>query len=229
MELKDAATLAQLYQEFAAVDGLKVLMVAFKTHVYVSSFFPQSFILLVIFPQNRVKAIVNDVPNDESMVDALLDFKAFADSSLTQCFPAIKPPVQVTSASAPSTSAISTPAGPTPNSDFAYASRDAFTTAFKTRRIAPAEQIAKYIDRLMRRGQRGASNTDFEEALDAALRIYRFTDDKDIFRAFYVRALAKRLLLARTASDDDEKRILKKLREGTLALLLDCRGACKQQ
>ena len=50
--------------------------------------------------------------------------------------------------------------------------------------------------------------------MDRVLVLYRFTDDKDVFRTFYRRALAKRLLLEKSASDDFEKSVLKKLKEG---------------
>jgi len=59
------------------------------------------------------------------------------------------------------------------------------------------------------------SDDAFEVLLDAALALYRFTDDKDVLRTFYHRALAKRLLLERSASDDFEKAMLKKLKEST--------------
>lgn len=39
--------------------------------------------------------------------------------------------------------------------------------------------------------------------------------DRDVFRTFYWRALAKRLLLQKSASDDFEKAVIKKLRDGT--------------
>jgi len=38
--------------------------------------------------------------------------------------------------------------------------------------------------------------------------------DRDVFRTFYWRALAKRLLLQKSASDDFEKAVIKKLRDG---------------
>lgn len=46
------------------------------------------------------------------------------------------------------------------------------------------------------------------------------TSDKDVFREFYMRALAKRLLLGRTASDDFEKNVLAKLERGAFRPLL---------
>ena len=99
--------------------------------------------------------------------------------------------------------------------DFQYALQDAFSDGFKKRRNKPAEMIARHIDKLMRKGQGSASDESFNEQLDSALALYRFTADKDVFRAFYHRALAKRLLLGRSASDDAEKAMLKKLKEGT--------------
>lgn len=98
--------------------------------------------------------------------------------------------------------------------EFQYALHDAFSDGFKKRRNKPAEMIARYIDKLMCKGQGSASDEQFNEQLDAALALYRFTADKDVFRAFYHRALAKRLLLGRSASDDAEKAMLKKLKEG---------------
>jgi len=99
--------------------------------------------------------------------------------------------------------------------DLQYALHDAFSDGFKKRRNKPAEMIARHIDKLMRKGQGSASDESFNEQLDAALALYRFTADKDVFRAFYHSALAKRLLLGRSASDDAEKAMLKKLKEGT--------------
>ena len=98
--------------------------------------------------------------------------------------------------------------------EFQYALHDAFSDGFKTRRNKPAEMIAHHIDKLMRKGQGSDGDDIFNEQLDAALALYRFTADKDVFRAFYHRALAKRLLLGRSASDDAEKAMLKKLKEG---------------
>jgi cullin-4 len=98
--------------------------------------------------------------------------------------------------------------------DFQYALHDAFSDGFKKRHNKPAEVIALHIDKLMRKGQGSAGDELFNGQLDAALALYRFTPDKDVFRAFYHRALAKRLLLGRSASDDAEKVMLKKLKEG---------------
>ncbi|THH15298.1 hypothetical protein EW146_g5163 [Bondarzewia mesenterica] len=183
---KDMEGLSTIYHLSFRVNGLKELNVQFKIYV-----------------ESMVRSIVQDSARDEEMVDRLLEFKAFADRALHRAF--ADPVVSA----APSTSDVKKQ----PNKDFGYALIDAFTVGFKARRNKPAEMIAKHIDRLMRKGQRGASDAEFEAQLDAVLALYRFTDDKDVFRTFYHRALAKRLLLERSASDDFELAMLKKLKE----------------
>lgn len=155
-----------------------------------------------------VQDIVNDAGRDDEMVRRLLEFKAFADSTLPTAFAdeVEVPPV--------STSDQDAAPRKRPNKDFGYALIDAFQTGFKARRNKPAEMIAKFLDRTMRKGQKDTSDADFMAVLDSALGLYRFTNDKDVFRTFYHRALAKRLLLERSASDDFEKAMLKKLKEG---------------
>ncbi|OBZ79494.1 Cullin-4 [Grifola frondosa] len=206
MNAKNDASLAKMYMLFARVDGLQVLRETFKNHI-----------------QNTVKNIVKDVEHDDEMVYRLLDFKAFADQLVSTAFvddvadfrtDASK---SLASPSLPSTSALPPALNDTPkkkpNKEFSYALIDAFQTGFKARRNKPAEMIAKYLDKAMRRGQKGKKDEDFQAELDAALGLYRFTDDKDVFRTFYHRALAKRLLLERSASDDFEKAMLKRLKE----------------
>ncbi|KAG1814325.1 Cullin family-domain-containing protein [Suillus subaureus] len=178
MECKGTTDLKKAYALFASVDGLPVLCREFKAYVQAG---------------RTVQDIVKDASKDDEMVNRLLEFKSFADTTLKEAF--VNPSTKQN------------------NQDFAYGLIDAFTKGFKARRNKPAEQIAKHVDRLMRHGQRGVSDAAFEALLDAALALYRFTDDKDVFRTFYHRALAKRLLLERSASDDFEKAMLKKLKE----------------
>lgn len=144
--------------------------------------------------QNVVASIVQDDHHEDTMIDRLLEFRSFADDVVQGAF--IDSKTQQ------------------PDRDFSYALTDAFALGFKTRRNKPAESIAKHLDRLMRRGQRELSDAEFDALLDSVLVLYRYTDDKDVFRTFYHRALARRLLLERSASDDFEKAVLKKLKEG---------------
>jgi cullin-4 len=143
------------------------------------------------------------------MVQRLLKFKALADMTISSSFLDEK----VTASRGPNASASTSLHTKQPNNEFVYALSDAFTMGFKARRSAPAEMIAKYLDKAMRRGQGGTSDEQFEALLNSVLALYRFTDDKDVFRSFYHRSLAKRLLLQKSASDDFEASMLKKLKE----------------
>lgn len=159
--------------------------------------------------------IVKDSDHDEDMVQRLLDFKALADQAVSSCFLCEKN-VVVKSTSDNIDSKLTSQSqisAKQPDQDFVYAVIDSFAMGFKARRSKPAEMIAKYIDKAMRKGQGKASDAEFQDILDKALALYRFTDDKDVFRTFYHRSLAKRLLLERSASDDFERAILKKMKE----------------
>ncbi|KAF8879952.1 Cullin-4B [Infundibulicybe gibba] len=188
MNVNDTATLATMYALFSRVDGVKALCSAFRAHIQVV-----------------VQKIVMDAARDDEMVQRLLDLKALADTTISSAF--VDEPKGVVQGST------TAPPPKQPNHDFIYALSDSFAIGFKARRNKPAEMIAKFLDKTMRRGQGGSSDAAFEALLDSALALYRFTDDKDVFRTFYHRALAKRLLLEKSASDDFEVAMLKKLKE----------------
>ncbi|KAI9829553.1 MAG: hypothetical protein M1826_005598 [Phylliscum demangeonii] len=105
--------------------------------------------------------------------------------------------------------------------------------------VRTGEMIAKYIDTLLRGGvkaipstlnSRGttsiaAADDDLEglggdeeaeltQQLDRVLELFRSIEGKDVFEAFYKKDLARRLLLARSASADAEKSMLAKLKNG---------------
>lgn len=154
------------------------------------------------------------------MVQRLLEFKALVDKAVKSAFVREKDtlPTAATGSSISPVASTSEVSAKLPDKDFTYALTNAFATGFKVRRNKPAEMIARYIDKAMRKGQGSMTDADFQALLDSALAIYRFTDDRDVFRTFYHRALAKRLLLDKTASDDFEVAMLKKLKLGSLAL-----------
>ena len=160
------------------------------------------------------------------MVQRLLDLKDLADQTINTAFVEVPKDLSITtseptsSVSTPSTSAI---LPKVPNKEFIYALSDAFALGFKARRLAPAEQIAKHLDQAMRRGQGQVSDWVYESELDKVLALYRFTDDKDVFRSFYHRALAKRLLLGRSASDDFEKGMIRKLKQSKYSVICHSR------
>ncbi|PBP27871.1 ubiquitin ligase subunit CulD [Diplocarpon rosae] len=98
------------------------------------------------------------------------------------------------------------------------------------------EMIAKYMDSLLRGGLKavprslssdakdrdaaeklGLASTGDEDAeldrqLEQALELFRFIEGKDVFEAFYKKDLARRLLMARSASQDAERNMLAKLK-----------------
>jgi cullin 4 len=149
------------------------------------------------------------------MVPKLLDFKAFCNELVEKIFvDEVLVPYAASRASTSDSANTEVRNEKVPNKEFGYAMIDAFAKGFRSRRNKPAELIAKHLDKAMRKGQKGKNDKDYSAELNAALALYRFTDDKDVFRAFYHRALAKRLLLEKSASDDHEKAMLKKLKEG---------------
>ncbi|KAF7969734.1 hypothetical protein HWV62_26086 [Athelia sp. TMB] len=185
MDNREAENLSALYTLFARNGGTKTLCNAFKVYVH-----------------NKVKCIALDKSMDETLVQRMLDLKIFLDQVLPLAF-SDPPPSPGTSIAAP-----------IPNQDFVYALTDAFQSAFAPRRTPPlAELFAKHLDQLLRSGQKALSRPDYEAKLDGVLGLYRFTGDKDVFRAFYFKALAKRLLLGRSADHDWEKAMVRKLKE----------------
>jgi cullin-4 len=76
--------------------------------------------------------------------------------------------------------------------------------------------IAKYVDVQLRSGNKEWSDEELERLLDRVLVLFRYIHGKDVFEAFYKKDLAKRLLLAKSASFDAEKTMLLKLKQGLL-------------
>lgn len=183
-----------------------------------------------ILTQSTFKAyvaeIVKDTEHDDTMVERLLDFKQYIDELLQD---ALATPEQVPVAGPLSNANLNAnragtsaepmdidalPPAKIPNRKWIETVRDAFSNGFKARKNKPAEMIAKHLDRQMRKGQKGKADSVFQKELNDVLSLTRFTDDKDVFRTFYHKALSKRLLLEKSASDDFEKAMLKKLKEG---------------
>ncbi|KAJ7593925.1 Cullin-4B [Mycena floridula] len=178
-------TLGKMYELFKRVAGTKTLCLAFRAHV-----------------QESVEGIIKKTPDDEIVVK-LLAFKASVDCATAKAF------VDTPSSDAASTSKLPETV---PNKEFAYASDDGFTTAFKVvETTKPAEMMARHLDKIMRKGQGSSTDAAFEQKLDEVLSLYRYSDDKDVFRTFYHRQLAKRLLLQKSASNDFEQGMLQKL------------------
>lgn len=56
------------------------------------------------------------------------------------------------------------------------------------------------------------SEDEIERALEKTIVLFRFLSDKDKFERYYKNHLAKRLLYARSASEDSEKEMVAKLK-----------------
>ncbi|KAF8527847.1 Cullin-4B [Hysterangium stoloniferum] len=192
VDVQDMVGLRKMYNLCERVDELESFKAAFARSI-----------------ETTVARIVLPVAAGEEMVPQLLAFKSFIDLLLASAFE-----VEAQSDDAASSSGLTGVAQKRGKGPFGYAATDAFAKGFGKRQRKPAEMIAKFIDKAMRKGQKGGSDRDFNDSLDAVLALYQFTRDRDVFRTFYWRALAKRLLLQRSASDDFEKAVIKKLRDG---------------
>ncbi|ODN95685.1 hypothetical protein I350_04529 [Cryptococcus amylolentus CBS 6273] len=100
--------------------------------------------------------------------------------------------------------------------------RTGFKAGLAKREAVPAEYVAKYLDRVMRRGsvKPPPSSTvpsddvpSFQSHLSEIVHLSGLLLDKDVFKAFYGRSLAKRLLLSKSASDDSEKGLVRMLQK----------------
>ncbi len=112
------------------------------------------------------------------------------------------------------------------------------TATWNTDNSKPGEMIAKYVDLILRGGAKaipaalsstGAKSGPDEEdvddnafdedaeinqQLDQVLDLFRFVHGKAVFEAFYKKDLARRLLMARSASADAERSMLTRLKAG---------------
>lgn len=62
------------------------------------------------------------------------------------------------------------------------------------------EFLSLFMDDRLKRGLKGASEDDVDSTLDAAMVLFRFLQEKDLFEKYYKQHLAKRLLSGRTVS-----------------------------
>ncbi|XP_077746777.1 cullin-4B-like isoform X2 [Canis aureus] len=132
-------------------------------------------------------SIVTNPVKDKTMVQELLDFKDKIDFIIATSF--LK------------------------NEKFIVAMKDAFETFINKRSNKPAQLLAKYVDSKLRAGNKEATDEELEELLDKVIVLFRFINGKDVFKAFYKKDLARRLLLGKSASVDAEKSMLSKLKQ----------------
>lgn len=131
-------------------------------------------------------SIVLDKEKDGEMVQTLLDLKARLDKLVSESFVGLEM--------------------------FVNAVSHAFESFVNVRENKPAELIAKFVDGILRTGNKGFSEEELENTLDRTLTLFRYIDGKDVFEAFYKKDLSKRLLNDKSASLDLEKSMISKLK-----------------
>lgn len=130
--------------------------------------------------------IVMNKDKDPEMVQTLLDLKTRLDTLVMESFTGLEM--------------------------FVNAVSHAFESFVNVRENKPAELIAKFVDGILRTGNKGFSEEELENTLDRTLTLFRYIDGKDVFEAFYKKDLAKRLLYDKSASLDLEKSMISKLK-----------------
>lgn len=141
---------------------------------------------LVDYVKGVGRCIVMEREKDSEMVQSLLDLKSRLDELVKYSFDGTE--------------------------SFYNAVNLAFESFVNARENKPAELIAKFVDGILRTGNKGFSEEELETTLDKALTLFRFIDGKDVFEAFYKKDLAKRLLYDKSASLDLEKSMISKLK-----------------
>lgn len=75
-----------------------------------------------------------------------------------------------------------------------------------------AAHLASYVDELLRGGIQGSTEVEVEDKLEKVIVIFKFLSDKDIFESYYKTLLCKRLLGAKSVSDEIEKQMIAKFK-----------------
>ncbi|XP_026317421.1 cullin-2 [Hyposmocoma kahamanoa] len=74
------------------------------------------------------------------------------------------------------------------------------------------ELLARYCDCLLRK-RSGSAEADVDDKLAAAIVVFKYVDDKDVFQKYYARALARRLIHQLSASMEQEEAMINRLKQ----------------
>ncbi|BEI84475.1 hypothetical protein CcaverHIS002_0410790 [Cutaneotrichosporon cavernicola] len=166
--------------------------------------------------ETRIRTVIADPSNDRQMIESVFKLKRFVDKAVADLFEVPAKPieaedgdVEMEGAEAPKLSQEER----NKQLELEEAVRSGFKAGLGSRKNAPAEWIAKYLDSTMRKGQGSTSEAEFNVLLDEIVALIGYTPDRDVFRAFYTSGLAKRLLLNKSASDDMERTMIVKLQK----------------
>lgn len=75
------------------------------------------------------------------------------------------------------------------------------------------ELLARYCDTLLKKSQKGISESQIEQKLDLSITVFKYIDDKDVFQKFYSRNLGKRLIHQQSHSMDLEEAMINRLKQ----------------
>ena len=75
------------------------------------------------------------------------------------------------------------------------------------------ELLARYCDTLLKKSQKGISESEIDDKLSCSITVFKYLDDKDIFQKFYSRNLGKRLIHQQSHSMDLEEAMINRLKQ----------------
>jgi len=75
------------------------------------------------------------------------------------------------------------------------------------------ELLARYCDTLLKKSQKGISESEIDDKLSSSITVFKYLDDKDIFQKFYSRNLGKRLIHQQSHSMDLEEAMINRLKQ----------------
>jgi len=75
-----------------------------------------------------------------------------------------------------------------------------------------AEIIAKYCDTLLKKSNKGLTESEIDDKLSKSIVIFKYVEDKDVFQKFYSRHLAKRLIQGLSVSMELEELMINRLK-----------------
>ncbi|GJE92123.1 cullin [Phanerochaete sordida] len=90
------------------------------------------------------------------------------------------------------------PAEPVQNQDLKRAIQDGIREGLHERQDFFAELLAKSLHKRLLRGPKGRPTHEYHKELEGVLMLHQFAERKDVFKVFFIRALAKRLVLGKT-------------------------------
>lgn len=75
------------------------------------------------------------------------------------------------------------------------------------------ELLARYCDTLLKKSQKGISESEIDDKLNQSITVFKYLDDKDVFQKFYSRNLGKRLIHQQSHSMDLEEAMINRLKQ----------------